>query len=239
MTESKTKVCLITGGSDGIGLATAKRFFEHGYHVVICGRRAEKLQAAAEEISALSDLNNKVVTINGDLNNSKTRADLLKNSIERFGRIDVLVNNAGAAPLGSFESIDEATFDRVLQTNIRSVFLLTQKVWAEMLTRGGGTIVNISSMAAVDPFPGFSIYGASKAWLELMTLALAAEGKDSNIRVCAVRPGAVETDLLRSLFPDFPPEQCVAPAEIAERVWQCIADPENSPSGQAFTVAKS
>ena len=105
-----------------------------------------------------------------------------------------------------------------------------------MKESNAGTIINISSLSAIDPFPGFSLYGASKSWLDLMTLALAAEGKESNIRVCSIRPGAVETPMLRGLFPDFPSEQCVQPADIAEVIWGCVNDPATYPSGQAFPV---
>ena len=105
-----------------------------------------------------------------------------------------------------------------------------------MLGQGGGVIVNVSSLAAVDPFPGFSLYGASKAWMDLLTVALATEGSEKGIRVCSIRPGAVETPMLRSLFPDFPTEQCVSPEAVAERIWGCVSDPQNYESGKAYEV---
>ena len=105
-----------------------------------------------------------------------------------------------------------------------------------MVKQRGGTIVNISSLSAVDPFVGFSTYGASKAWLDLLTHSLAQEGKDSSIRVCSLRPGAVETPLLRGLFPDFPSEDCVSPERVASEVWGCVNSPDKYPSGSAFPV---
>ena len=105
-----------------------------------------------------------------------------------------------------------------------------------MVKQRSGTIVNISSLSAVDPFVGFSTYGASKAWLDLLTHSLAQEGKDSNIRVCSLRPGAVETPLLRGLFPDFPAEECVSPERVAQEVWGCVNSPDDYPSGSAFPV---
>ena len=98
------------------------------------------------------------------------------------------------------------------------------------------TIVNVSSLSAIDPFPGFSLYGASKAWVDLLTEALATEGKECGIRVCSVRPGAVETPLLRGLFPDFPSDQCVSPDAVAEIILGCVASPEKFPSGGHFEV---
>jgi NAD(P)-dependent dehydrogenase (short-subunit alcohol dehydrogenase family) len=231
-TENKT--CVVTGGSGGIGLATAKRFASEGYRVSICGRRQTTLD---EAVSLFSPEN--ALAIQGDIAEPATQEKLINETIQKFGNIDVLVNNAGAAPLGDFESIDKQNFENVIDINIRAIFGLTQLAWANMKAEDGGSIINISSMAAVDPFPGFSIYGASKAWLETFTKAIAAEGTDHKIRVCCVRPGAVETDLLRGLFPDFPAEQCVSPDEIAMQVWQCVSEPDKHPTGKAFTVAKS
>lgn len=234
MSESTEKVCIVTGASSGIGLATAQRFISKGYRVAICGRQLDALLSVAASFKSADN----VLAISGDIGDSETRRQLVDEAMEKFGRIDVLVNNAGAAPLGAFESIDESTFETVISTNVRAVFSLTQMVWPKLKETGGGTIVSISSLAAIDPFPGFSIYGASKAWIELFTKAISAEGTDHGIRACCVRPGAVETDLLRGLFPDFPADQCVSPQEIADKVWACVADPENHPSGESFTVSK-
>jgi len=234
MSNSSSKVCIITGASNGIGLATARRFVSEGFRVVICGRRPEALETAATSIGNADS----VVSVVGDVGSLDTRKKLIDTAVEKFGRLDVLVNNAGAAPLGEIESIDESTFENVISTNIRSIFSLTQLAWPIMKGQGGGSIVNISSLAAIDPFPGFSIYGASKAWLETFTKAMAAEGDDHSIRVCCVRPGAVETDLLRGLFPDFPAEECVSPEDIANKVWDCVADAAQHPNGEAFTVSK-
>ena len=229
------KVCIVTGGSNGIGLATAKRFASEGYRLAICGRRQEKLDAAL----ALLESTSSAIAVCGDIGNQKVQQQLIEQTLEKFGRIDVLVNNAGSAPLATIENIDAESFNEVFQTNIQAAFALSQSAWKHMASSGGGSIVNISSMAAIDPFPGFSIYGASKAWLELFTKAIAAEGEEHSIRVCCVRPGAVETDLLRGLFPDYPADQCVSPEEIADKVWSCVADPETHPSGEAFTVSRS
>ena len=101
---------------------------------------------------------------------------------------------------------------------------------------GSEMCIRDSSMSAIDPFPGFSLYGASKAWMDLLTQSLAAEGEPHGIRICSIRPGAVETPLLRGLFPDFPADQCVPPEAIAETVLGCVEDPQKFPSGQFFPV---
>jgi NAD(P)-dependent dehydrogenase (short-subunit alcohol dehydrogenase family) len=171
--------------------------------------------------------------------------------LSTFGSVDVLVNNAAAAPLAPFESLSPEEFETTLNINLRSLFYLTQTLWRHWIDSShhskaeagtpsqvqAKTIINISSLAAVDPFPNFSIYGASKAWLDLMTHALAIEGADRGIRVCSVRPGAVETPLLRRLFPDFPADQCATPESIAELAWNCVAKPSEFPSGRAVTLS--
>lgn len=230
-------VCIITGGSSGIGLATAQKFYKAGYRIAICGRSQARLSEAASVISdnALID-QKRLLTTAVDLEQPDQAKAFVQTALEHFGRIDVLVNNAGVAPLSPFGAITEDSFETLVNVNVRSSFYLMQMAWNTMVKQRGGTIVNISSLSAVDPFVGFSTYGASKAWLDLLTHSLAQEGKDLDIRVCSIRPGAVETPLLRGLFPDFPPEGCVSPDRIAEEVWGCVNSPADYPSGSAFPV---
>jgi NAD(P)-dependent dehydrogenase (short-subunit alcohol dehydrogenase family) len=239
--NNKRPICVVTGGSSGIGLATAKTFARRGYNIAFCGRNVEKLSAASDQILKSfegEDESIETLSVEIDLTDVDQAKSFTPIVLERFGRIDVLVNNASMAPLSNFEEIDAETFEATINIAIRSLFYLTQDVWKQMKTQGAGTVVNISSLSAVDPFPGFSLYGACKAWLDLMTHALAGEGSELGLRVCSVRPGAVETPMLRGLFPDFPAQQCVQPEDIADVVWGCVSDPEKYPSGQAFPVTK-
>jgi NAD(P)-dependent dehydrogenase (short-subunit alcohol dehydrogenase family) len=245
---SNTKpVCLITGGSSGIGLATAKLFAAQGYHLAICGRNGNALSAARESILAETSDDTECLTLVADLNDIAQAKKIAQDVIDHFGHIEVLVNNAGAAPLAPFEEISAESFEAAINTNIRSVFYLTQAVWKQMKQQlsaepssetgiRAGIVVNVSSLAAVDPFPGFSVYGACKAWLDLITVALAEEGKELGLRVCSVRPGAVETPMLRSLFPDYPEDQCLPPEAIAEVIMACVSEPDEWESGAAFGV---
>ena len=230
-------VCVITGGSSGIGLATARKFYKAGYRIAICGRSQERLDEAAELIVDGTLIDQKrLLKITADLEHPDQAKSFGQASLEHFGRIDVLVNNAGVAPLSPFGAITEDCFETLINVNVRSSFYLMQMAWNTMVKQRSGTIVNISSLSAVDPFVGFSTYGASKAWLDLLTQSLAQEGKDLNIRVCSIRPGAVETPLLRGLFPDFPAEDCVSPEKVAQKVWGCVDSPTDYPSGSAFEV---
>ena len=235
--KSNRPVCLISGGSSGIGLSTAQLFASHGYDISICGRREAKLAGAKDLVLESNPLVDCLV-VQADLEDIQQARSFAKQTIERFGRVDVLVNNAANTVLAPFGEITSEAFESALNINIRSLFYLTQIVWNQMMQQGTGVVVNISSLAAVDPFPGFSLYGATKAWLDLLTHALAAEGKAAGLRVCSVRPGAVETPMLRGLFPDFPVDQCVQPGDIATAVWDCVSKPESFPSGQSFAITK-
>lgn len=228
--------CLITGGSAGIGLATAKQFAAQGYDILICGRDANRLDAALDEIQNVCKGPRTLITVECDLSQPGSAEVLAETAIEKLGRVDVLVNNAGLAPLAMLDEMTDEQFESTLQVNVRSVFYLTRSIWKHMKAEGRGVLVNVSSLAAIDPFPGFSMYGATKAWIDLMTTALASEGAEHGIRTYSVRPGAVETQLLRRLFPDFPAEQCVSPDDVAQQIWNCVAQPEQFTSGQPYAV---
>jgi NAD(P)-dependent dehydrogenase (short-subunit alcohol dehydrogenase family) len=228
-------VCLITGGSSGIGLAAARKFAENGFDLLIAARDPEKLERAKQQIEEF-EVHCECVSI--DLSADPARAgELADRAMGKFGRIDVLVNNAAFAALAPFDELSAEQFETTINVNHRAIFYLTQKVWPQMVAQGEGVIVNVSSLAAVDPFPGFSIYGAGKAWVDLLTHALADEGREHGVRVYSIRPGAVETPMLRGLFPDFPADQAVSADDVAAMIWYVSADESLKNSGQAFEVS--
>lgn len=232
--NSNGRVCVVSGGSSGIGLATAARFLAAGYRVVICGRDQERLDAALVSLAA----DDECVAISLDVSESDAGERLVRFATERFGRIDVLVNNAGVAPLAPACEMSRDDFETCLATNVGGVFGLSQAAWPALRKVGGGAIINISSLSASDPFPGLGVYGASKAWVELFTQAMAEEGREHNIRVLAVSPGAVDTPLLRSLFPDIPQEVRLAAEDVAGLVFQ-LSQPEMAHvTGQAIKIRK-
>ena len=227
---------IISGGTSGIGLATATDLFRRGYRVAFCGRDQKRLDAAKQSLLAIDQRPDDIGCFVADFENAESTQSFAKSAINFLGTVKVLVNNAALAPLENFDAISPEQFEALINVNVRSNFYLTQAVWKNMIQHHGGTIVNISSLAAIDPFPGFSLYGASKAWIDLMTQALSAEGEAHQIRICSIRPGAVETPLLRGLFPDFPADQCVSPQQVAEMVIGCIEQPDQYPSGHFFPV---
>lgn len=235
--ENNSRVCLVTGGSTGIGLATAKLFAEMGYQIAICGRDKTRLATAQQELIAIAGGDkSRVYAESFDLRAASQAGLLIEQVQERFGRIDVLVNNAGIAVCKPLVEMDNNDFESMISINVRAVHHLTHTVWPLMQKQGGGVIVNVSSLAALDPFPGFAAYGASKAWIDIYTKAIAAEGKPDNIRVYAVRPGVVDTDLLNRLFPDFPQEQRLQPNDVARMIFEVCGDAFVYSSGQAINV---
>ena len=225
-----TPTCLVTGGTSGIGQETVRLLRRRGYCIATCGRNTKRLDEMRLE---LGEENFVVAT---DLANVEQAKSLAEQVLRRFGRIDLLVNNAATSPMAPFHDLSGETFEETLNVNIRSPFYLTQIIWRQMMKQGSGVIVNISSLAAVDPFPGFNIYGASKAWFDLITTALKTEGLEYGIRTYSIRAGAVETPMLRRAFPDFPADQCVTTLNVAEKIWECVNNEHES--GSHIVVAK-
>ena len=232
-----TSVALITGGTSGVGLATAQRFVAGGFDVAICGRTPDRLETAKKKI--LSGVQNReCLTVVADFSITGQAVSFAEHAISEFGHADVLVNAAAAAPMGPFESISVEQFEETINVNLRSLFYLTQTVWRSMKEQRRGVVVNISSMAAVSPFTGFSAYGASKAWLDLLTKALADEGRVHGLRAYSIRPGTIETPMLRGLFPDYPDDQTLSPESVAELVWQLTQSPWQFSSGEAISISR-
>jgi len=229
------KSCIITGASRGIGRAVADRFAQAGYKLLIAARGEAALAKAASE---LRDAGATCEFAAGDLAAPQFARELAEKARKRFGRIDVLVNNAGCAPLKPFPETTDEDLQSTFALNCAALFYTCQAVWQPMQAQGGGVIVNISSLASIDPFTGFSVYGASKAWVNTFTRALADEGKPHAIRVYAVAPGAVDTPLMRSAFPDFPAERALLPDDVAAVVESVCDGRMRAVTGETIFVRK-
>ena len=230
-------VCAISGGTSGVGLATAVRLAKAGHQIAICGRDSDRLMAA-NRIIADSTNSNDVLAVVADMSRSSEAQRFVHETTERFSRIDLLVNNAAMAPMDSLDSMSDEDIDACIDLNIRGVYYATRTAWIQMKRQGFGLVINVSSQAAVDPFPGFSMYGSTKAWIELFTVALANEGRQFGIRSYCVRPGAIETPMLRGLFEDFPAEQCVSADEVAEVIESMCTPAWTNSSGQIVKVSR-
>lgn len=227
------KVAIVTGAGRGIGRAIALRLTKAGVPVLAAARTAADLNQTA---SLAAGHPGRCVGMAADLTRSDEVNALVARARSEFGRLDILINNAGLAPVSPVETMSDEVFHQLGAINMDAVFYTCRAAWADLrATRG--TIINISSLAAFDPFPGFAAYGASKAWVNLFSKALAAEGKSVGIKVFAVAPGAVATEMLRQAFPEFPADKTLQPDDIAGMVELLLDDRCNHSTGQVVMVS--
>jgi 3-oxoacyl-[acyl-carrier protein] reductase len=182
-------VAIITGSSRGIGFAVAQAFVARGMQVVISARKEDELKNAAAALESGANVH----AVRADIRKPADAERLIKESVGRFGGVDVLVNNAG---VGKFANVADFSLDdwqQVLETNVSGVFYCTRAAIPEMKRRGGGYIINISSLAGKNAFAGGAAYCASKAALNAFSEALMQEVRHDNIRVSSVMPGSVST----------------------------------------------
>lgn len=226
-------VAIITGAARGIGKAIAIQLKSGGYEVVLVSRTIKDLHHAAHEIGG--------VMIPADVSKPSDVEAIVAETLARFGRIDAIVNNAGLAPVVSVKDMSIEQWHAVLDTNLSAAFYLSRAVWPTFEKQQSGVIVNISSLASRDPFPGFAAYGAAKAGLNLFGLALAREGQPIGVRVHTIAPGSVETAMFRSLMTveQWPAEKTLDPADVARVVAQCITGDLRHTSGEVIYVHKT
>lgn len=184
------KIAIITGGGSGIGKAIARAFVREGARVVIAGRDPKKLALAAAEIG--SDC----VAVTADVSKPEDVQKLAAATLEKFQRINVLVNNAAVLLPGTAESLSEQEFDQSFDVNVRGVWLLSRAVLPHMRNSGGGSIINIGSVLSMLGARNRVAYSASKGAVAAMTKAMALDHAAENIRVNCICPGIVETELV-------------------------------------------
>jgi 3-oxoacyl-[acyl-carrier protein] reductase len=184
-------VALVTGGGRGIGKAIAERLAKLGAAVCICGRTEESLRGTAQELRAFGA---RVHAHTADVTRAGDIALLVDAAEKELGPITILVNNAGIGGFGPVHEKSEEDWDRVLNTNLKSVFLVSRAVAPSMIRRGGGDIINISSLAGKNTFAGGGIYCASKWGLQGLTGCMAEDLRGYGIRVSVICPGSVATE---------------------------------------------
>jgi NAD(P)-dependent dehydrogenase (short-subunit alcohol dehydrogenase family) len=190
--KSTSSTALITGGMSGIGRATAKKLALLGVHVVVVGRSAERGNKTVDEIRAEGG---KADFISSDLHEAASAREVAKRAIELGdGHVDILIKNAGIYPFGPTHEMTEEQFDRVFSLNVKAPYFLVAELAPLMAKRGKGAIVNLSTMAADYGAPGMSLYGSSKAAINLLTKTWTAEYGPSGVRVNAISPGPTRTE---------------------------------------------
>jgi 3-oxoacyl-[acyl-carrier protein] reductase len=201
----KGKSAIVTGAGQGFGLGIAETFAREGARVACLDFNAELAKAAAARLGGGA------IALTCDVSKKTEVEAAVKAAIAAFGRVDIIVNNAGTTHRNRpMLEVEEAEFDRIFAVNVKSIFLMAQALIPHMREHGAGVILNIGSTAALRPRPGLTVYNASKGAVHLMSKSMAVELAPDNIRVCALAPVAGETPLLASFLGADTPERRAA-----------------------------
>lgn len=192
------KIAVVTGGGTGLGFGIAKAFVESGAKIVITGRREQAL------IDACSELCGKAEYMVNDVTDLETIPALVDEIESRFGQVDILVNNAGINQKKHALEVTDEDFERVMQTNLNGLFALTREIGKNMVKRKKGSIINVTSMAAMYGIPQVTAYSASKTAVLGLTRALAVDLSPYGVRVNAIAPGFIESPMLHEAFNSDP-----------------------------------
>jgi NAD(P)-dependent dehydrogenase (short-subunit alcohol dehydrogenase family) len=223
--ENKTALITGSGACGGIGAETARLFAKHGAHVVITGRDAARGEEVAQDIAAAGGEARFVLADLTDL-------DAVGRLADNVGSVDALVNNAASFVVAATVDQDTMSFDDLFAANVRGPYFLTAALLPAMITRGSGSIVNVSTMAARIGVPGMSVYGATKAAFDSFTRTLAVELTGTGVRVNTVAPGPTRSDKIVTIMGDLaeqlgqttPLQRLASISEIAEVVFFLASD---------------
>ena len=236
------KIALVTGGTRGIGKKVAEKFAKEGYNLVL-NYVSDNIDINSV-IDSFKEYKNEVILVKADVSKFNECENLVKEAIEKFGKIDVLVNNAGITKDGLIAMMKEDAFDRVIDVNLKGTFNMTRNVVPYMMKKRCGNIVNISSVVGVAGNAGQSNYAASKAGIIGFTKSLAKELAPRNIRVNAVAPGFIDTDMTSvltdkvkdNIYSQIPLKRMGEAEEVANVVYFLSDDESSYITGQVINV---
>lgn len=239
------KVAIVTGGGTGIGFATALELARLGASVVIASRTASELGAAAAAITAQTG--SRCLAMPTDVKDEAACVALIERTMAEFGRIDVLVNNAGGTRMGPLEAIPTRGWDSIFDLNLKSAYVLTREAGRQMIAQGSGAIVNISSGAGMNGVKGGAHYSAAKAGLQMFTTVAAAEWGRYGIRVNCVAAGAIASDRVSQAWKvagldedamgrAVPLGRTGTPQDMADMIVFLASDAASYVSGQTIAV---
>jgi NAD(P)-dependent dehydrogenase (short-subunit alcohol dehydrogenase family) len=238
------KVALITGASKGIGEQIARYFAQFGAKVVVSSRRQADLDELANDIRQSGG---EVTAIEARMGDEAQTKHLFEKTVEVYGGIDILVNNAAANPYyGPTVDCPDSAYDKIMDINVKAPFQLCKLVHPVMKMRGGGSIINISSIAGETPDPGLGIYSVSKAAINMLTKVFAKEWGEDGIRVNAIAPGLIKTKFSQALWKDektlahftkrLPIARMGTVEEVASLVLYLASDASGYCTGGVYTV---
>ena len=238
------RVAIVTGASQGIGRAIAVELARVGADVVVCSRRADVLEAVAADVRMLG---RRAVPVAADVGDADAVQRVVATAVDEFGRIDLLVNNAGYRIRSPLEDLPHAEWDAMVRTNLTGGFLFCQAVGRVMIAQGGGKIVNVTSVAGRTGVRGMAAYAAAKAGATVLTQSLGAEWAKHSITVNAVAPGPVETegvlevwktpDVIARAAREVPLQRLGRPEEIAWAVVYLASDAAGFITGETLYVS--
>ncbi len=232
MTTHERPIALITGAGSGIGREAARLLADEGYDLALVARTTEALHETAERCDG------DALILSADLTDPKAAASIVDDTLEAYGRLDAIINNAGTAPLVGIGETDADTIARCYALNAIAPAITIARAWPTLVERRG-RVVNTSTIGTQDPFEGFFAYAASKTPVNLMAASCHKEGLidgEQRVHAFAVAPGAVETPMLRSLFDEnaIPSANCLTPEQVARVITDCAIGRRNDESGQVI-----
>ena len=227
----KDKVAIITGGSRGIGFATADKFLQEGATVILTASSQASADQAVDKLKAKYP-NAVVAGISPDLSNLESVREAFREATSKYGCVDILVNNAGVSERTPFTEYTEETFDKVMDLNVKGVFNATRAASECMVARGSGEILSTSSMVSISGQPSGFAYPASKFAVNGLTVSLARELGPKGIRVNAVAPGIIETDMMKAV-----PKEIIDPM-IAQVPLRRLGQPEDIANAFVFLASE-
>jgi len=229
-------VTLITGAGSGIGRAAAVRLARRGHRLVLAARRRGPLDETAD--AARRAGSPEVLVRTADLAEPADARALADATLAHFGRVDALVNNAGYVESVPIAETDEGVLNRAMAVNAFGPSLLISRLWPAFTEQGGARVINVTSYATIDPFPGLYAYAQAKGAAMLQIKALHNEGADRGVLAFAIAPGAVETPMLRGLFDEtiVPRDMALDPDAVAAVIEACVAGERDAESGETIPL---
>jgi 3-oxoacyl-[acyl-carrier protein] reductase len=237
LTNQTQKTALVTGSTRGIGKETTLLLLKKGLNVIISSRSQDSVDNVIEEIlDKFPSKKENILGLKCDVSKHSEVKSLVDVSVKRFGRIDVLVNNAGIVYFKCLLDTTEEEWDKTIDTNLKGVFLFTKEVLPYMIENKSGVIINVSSGAGKSGFPNLSAYCASKFGVIGLTESVAKEVTDNNVKIMAICPGGVDTKMIKAIFKvgyNASNRNLMKPEEVANKIYDMIFNQNGYYNGQS------